>query len=63
LWRRIVITIVAVAVLVRPHPRPSGRWPANAAAGDVAWFDGDQGIAPHALEPSTALNVIAQREE
>jgi hypothetical protein len=61
LWRRIVITIVVVAVLVRPHTRPSGRRPANAAAGDVARFDGDQAIAPHALEPGTAVIVLAQR--
>lgn len=31
-------------------------------AGDVARFDGDQDIAPHALEPSTALIVLAQQE-
>lgn len=58
-----MITIVVVAVLVRPHTRPSGRRPANAAAGDVARFDDDQAIAPPGLEPGTALNVIAQREE
>ncbi|WP_090384110.1 cupin domain-containing protein [Natronobacterium texcoconense] len=31
-------------------------------AGDVARFDGDQDIAPRALEPSTALIVLAQQE-
>ncbi|WP_226042956.1 cupin domain-containing protein [Natrinema sp. DC36] len=31
-------------------------------AGDIARFDGDQDIAPHALEPSTALIVLAQQE-
>jgi hypothetical protein len=59
----ITIVVVVVAVLVRPHTRPSGRRPANAAAGDVAWFDGDQGIDPHAPEPSTALIVLARRPE
>ncbi|OIB59093.1 cupin domain-containing protein [Natrialba sp. SSL1] len=31
-------------------------------AGDVARFDGDQDIAPRAVEPSTALIVLAQQE-
>lgn len=30
-------------------------------AGDVARFDGDQEISPHALEASTALVVLAQQ--
>lgn len=33
------------------------------AAGDVARFDGDQEIAPRAVEDATALLVLAQRED
>lgn len=33
------------------------------SAGDVARFDGDQEIAPHAVEDSTALIVLASRSE
>lgn len=32
-------------------------------AGDVARFDGDQEIAPHAIEESTALIVLASRSD
>lgn len=31
-------------------------------AGDIARFDADQDIAPRAIEPSTALIVLAQQE-
>jgi quercetin dioxygenase-like cupin family protein len=30
-------------------------------AGDIARFEGEQEIAPHATEPSTALIVLAER--
>ncbi|MGQ3330818.1 cupin domain-containing protein [Halorubrum sp. FL23] len=33
------------------------------SAGDVACFDGDQEIAPHAVEDSTALIVLASRSD
>ena len=33
------------------------------SAGQVARFDGDQGIAPTAREPSTALIVLAPRAD
>ena len=33
------------------------------SAGDVARFDGDQEIAPHAVENSTALIVLASRSD
>ena len=32
-------------------------------AGDIARFDGDQDISPHAVEDSTALIVLARRSE
>lgn len=33
------------------------------SAGDIARFDGDQEIAPHAVEESTALIVLASRSD
>jgi quercetin dioxygenase-like cupin family protein len=33
------------------------------AAGDVARFDGDQDIAPHAIEDARALIVLASRSD
>jgi quercetin dioxygenase-like cupin family protein len=32
-------------------------------AGDIARFDGDQKISPHAVEDSTALIVLANRSD
>jgi len=36
---------------------------ASSAARDIVRFDGDQEIAPHAVEESTALIVLASRSD
>jgi len=56
--REIVCYLVAGAIELQLDDQTH-----DLAAGDIAHFDGDQDIAPRAIEPSTALIVLASKPE